>query len=611
MSKNNDMMQDLLYMQSLQPEIGCKTDFAVGTTFSLSMEGLVAVPLALSKLGESKKMNDRTALYLMEGIRRAADKFVVFCNKSSIHVPANSQPLYSLLEDSVVEVAESDNPLANFHPKLWVVREVSNEGECWIKVLITSRNLTFSTDLDAAVVLRGRVCKNTTNIKNKPLADMLRILADRYDPDGSRKSKIKKIADDIERVDSFDLESPFSNKVYEFHPMMMEGFGTSKRLNSSSLINRLFGKRVLVVTPFIDSNQNSGVLKNIIDNTDELFLVTNDNNVTEELYNMLPGHIYVPNAILTEDEESPVRLHAKMYVVEQSNGAVYMYIGSANATNSGFRRNGELIIGMRINHSTFDEIFEEIVTKEAMYIPVDGATANAEEEAEKQETQNMLDHILRWAINSMGNASIVKKRDNEINPFEVSININQQDKSLYHITNLNDYNISVRPLQLKNDWRKFDKEKLQWQLRLEELSEFYVIEVSDNNNHNTSKQNVCKVVTEGLDRFINLRNDQIVNSIIKSDNIMQYLDMILSEFPEYSFENWEKRKKHGPSQNVYNSNMFDGVAIYEKLLKASYESPERIKDLKEIVSKLNSNEHSNDLKTLLTAFGINFRNKKK
>ena len=211
----------------------------------------------------------------------------------------------------------------------------------------------------------------------------------------------------------------------------------------------------------------------------------------------------------------------------------------------------------------------------------------------------------------MSKASIVKKRDNEINPFEVSININQQDKSLYHITNLNDYNISVRPLQLKNDWRKFDKEKLQWQLRLEELSEFYVIEVSDNNNHNTSKQNVCKVVTEGLDRFINQRNDQIVNSIIKSDNIMQYLDMILSEFPEYTFENWEKRKKHGPSQNVYNSNMFDGVAIYEKLLKASYESPERIKDLKEIVSKLNSNEHSNDLKTLLTAFGINFINKKK
>lgn len=611
MSKNNDMMQDLLYMQSLQPEIGCKTDFAVGTTFSLSMEGLVAVPLALSKLGESKKMNDRTALYLMEGIRRAADKFVVFCNKSSIHVPANSQPLYSLLEDSVVEVAESDNPLANFHPKLWVVREVSNEGECWIKVLITSRNLTFSTDLDAAVVLRGRVCKNTTNIKNKPLADMLRILADRYDPDGSRKSKIKKIADDIESVESFDLESPFSNKVYELHPMMMEGGGISTRLNSSSFINRLIGKRVLVVTPFIDSNPNSGVLKSIMDNTDELFLVTNDNNVTEELYDMLPEHIYVPNAILTEDEKSPVRLHAKMYVVEQYNGAVYMYIGSANATNSGFRRNGELIIGMRINHSTFDEIFEEIVTKEAIYIPVDGATANAEEEAEKQETQNMLDHILRWAINSMSKASIVKKRDNEINPFEVSININQQDKSLYHITNLNDYNISVRPLQLKNDWRKFDKEKLQWQLRLEELSEFYVIEVSDNNNHNTSKQNVCKVVTEGLDRFINQRNDQIVNSIIKSDNIMQYLDMILSEFPEYTFENWEKRKKHGPSQNVYNSNMFDGVAIYEKLLKASYESPERIKDLKEIVSKLNSNEHSNDLKTLLTAFGINFINKKK
>lgn len=604
-------MQDILYMQSLQPAEGCEVDFAVGTTFSVSMEGLVAVPLALSKVGEPRESNDRTALYLMEGIRRAADKFVVFCNKGSILVPTKSQPLYSLLENSVVEVAEPANPLANFHPKLWVSREISKDGDRWIKLIITSRNLTFSTDLDVAVVIRGKVLDGQSNTKNKPLAEMLRILAERYDTNTERQRKINRLADNLEHVASFDFEQPMSDKVYEIHPMILEPLGKSRLLNVNSFKNRILGKRVLVMSPFIDSNLDRSILQEIKDTSDELYLVTNDNNVTNELYEMLPEHIYTPNSLLSEGEDAHVRLHAKIYLVEQPNGMLYMYVGSANVTNNGFARNGELMIGMRINRASFDDVFCELVTKDNLYIPVGEATADAAAEAERHTTENDMEHILRWAINSIAKATIVKKRGNEDAPYEVSIHINFVDMHPYSIDTIVDkYAVSVRPLQTKNDWRECQQGELSWQLCLDELSEFYVVEVADLGNREIKKSRVCKVATAGLDRFRVSRDKEIVNSIVKEDNIMQYIDMILSATPEYTFEKWEKRKQQGRMSPAHNS-AFDSVAIYEKLLKASYEAPERVSELKEIVDKLSDNRSVEELKVLLSAFGIKFRSKTK
>ena len=116
MSKGQEFMQDLLYMNVLQPDDGYEVDFAIGTTFSLTMEGLISVPLAFSGMGDTKKPSEQTAMYLMEGIRRGCDKFILFCNKGFIHVPANSQPLYSMMEKSVFELSFSSCPLANFHP---------------------------------------------------------------------------------------------------------------------------------------------------------------------------------------------------------------------------------------------------------------------------------------------------------------------------------------------------------------------------------------------------------------------------------------------------------------------------------------------------------------
>lgn len=614
MSSKNELMQDLLYMRLLQPEEGYQVDFAVGCSFSLSMEGLVAVPLAFSKMGEAKTLDKNTAMYLMEGILRCSEKFVLFCNKGFIHAPAKSHPLYSLMENSVVEVASPANPLANFHPKMWVIRlkPLNGNGADVIKLIVMSRNLTFSRDLDVAISVKGNVIKGVNNGKNSPVADFLWDLADNYDNDSGRKKKIQKLADDFEHVKCFDFESPFYSNTYKLYPSLFPKDEKYQKLNKT-LLQDLQGKRVLIISPFLDSDPAHGIWKSIIKNAEEKYLVTCDYNVTQQVLKDFDA-VYVPNPVLTDVERNPVNLHAKMYLVEQENGAVYLYLGSTNATRSAFQRNAELCIRVGVGKSSFEQMFDELVAKDNLYIQVSEPMVDEAKERERRQTEYDLEHVMRWAMSSLDSAVISKTRNANANPYHVILKLKATDKRDYQIGGcFNDYSVGIRPL-LGGLLQKLDrgKQNFQWDLQLEELSEFYVIEVTENKPNNPqSKSGVCKVETKDLRRFVDERNESIVNSIVNRDNVMQYIDMILSDFPEYTFENWNQRRTQTGMTSVMNSRLWDSVAIYEQLLKASYENRSKLEELRKVLPNLEEKDYPEGLKPILDAFGITVKRKKK
>lgn len=613
MSSKNEMMQDLLYTQLLQPDEGYQVDFAVGCTFSVNMDGLVAVPLALSGMGDAKTLNQQTAMYVMEGILRCSEKFVLFCNKGFIHVPANCQPLHSLMENSVVEVSNPSNPLANFHPKMWVIRlrpKESNAADV-IKLIVMSRNLTFTKELDVALAVKGKVNKGESYDKNKPVANFLRDLADQYDKNNDRKKKIKILANDFESVERFDFESPLSSKVYELHPTL---FGNKY---NKSLLKRLQGKRVLIISPFLDSNSLNGIAKSIIGKAKEKYLVTRDNNVTQDVLDMF-DKVYVPNSIITDDESNPVDLHAKVYLVEQEkekeqeNGAVYLYLGSANATHSAFERNAEMTIGIRFERGiSFDKVFKELVTKDDLYLETNKPLVNETEERERRKIEGDSEHVMRWAMSSLVSAKITKKQKGT--HYQVELEFDAKDKKEYQIDKCSsDYSVCVRPLQCIT-WKKLERNKmrLQWDdLLLDELSEFYVLEVQMTSDPSHKKSGVCKVTTNGLQRFLEERKEKIVNKIVNKDNVLQYIDMILSDFPEYTFEKWNHRRTQTSLISVGNSGLWDDVAIYEQLLKASYENPSKLDELRKVLPNLQEDEYPEGLKSILDAFGITVKRKK-
>ncbi len=607
MSREKEMMQDLLYMQLLRPDEGYQVDFAVGCTFSLNMDGLVAVPLALSGMGDAKTLSQQTAMYMMEGILRCSEKFVLFCNKGFIHTPANCQPLHSLMENSVVEISDNECPLANFHPKMWVIRQkpIDAQGLDVIKLIVMSRNLTFTKELDVAITVKGCVKKQESYTKNKPVADFLRDLANKIDNNADRKKKIKALAKDFESVGGFDLESPLSSKVFELHPTL---FGIEY---NNSLLKRLRGKRVLIISPFLDTDSSNGIANGIIANAKQKYLVTRSNNVTQTILGNF-DKVYAPNPVITDDESNPVNLHAKMYLVEQENGAVYLYLGSANATHSAFERNAEMTIGVRVNDKTFDEMFTELVTKDGLYIETNEPLVNETEEQERRRIEGDLEHVMRWAMSSLVSAKVTKKRNDA--PFQVELKYQVNDNRKYQIDGCSDsYRVRIRPLQCTNEWKELNRNKmnLQWDLQLEELSEFYVVEVQMVSNPSRKKSGVCKVETEGLQRFLEQRKEQIVNSIVKRDTVLQYIDMILSDFPEYTLEKWNQHGIKTTEMEKSNNGLWDGVTIYEQLLKASYENPSKLEELQKVLPNLPEDDYPEGLKSILDAFGITVKRKKK
>ncbi|MDQ7864875.1 hypothetical protein RCO48_38550 [Peribacillus frigoritolerans] len=105
----------LNYSDLLMPPPGYDVEFAMGTTYSLDLEALVGVPLSLSLSEEMDHTFQDDPIYVLEGIRRSADKFAIFCEAGQIKVPQNGNNLFALMENSVFEVAlENDR---SFHPK--------------------------------------------------------------------------------------------------------------------------------------------------------------------------------------------------------------------------------------------------------------------------------------------------------------------------------------------------------------------------------------------------------------------------------------------------------------------------------------------------------------
>ena len=87
--------------------------------------------------------------------------------------------------------------------------------------------------------------------------------------------------------------------------------------------------------------------------------------------------------------------------------------------------------------------------------------------------------------------------------------------------------------------------------------------------------------------------------------------MILSDFPEYTLEKWNQRSGRMGLPRTNNSGLWEGVAIYEQLLKASYENPSKLEDLKKVLSQLPGEEYPEGMKSILNAFGITIKRKKK
>ena len=566
MKKGESLWNDIVYTDVMQSE-GFVVDYAVCTTYSLDMPTLLSVPFMLGSMTEVSESSMPPPHIILESINRSADKFVVFCNAGCIAVPQSNSNVYALLEKSIVQVALGDKGkgFVNFHPKLWVIKESNPQtGERQIKLVVLSRNLTCSNDLDVVCELTAKVGKEKVSaekfLKHKPLVDFLKWLQCKREK--AIKDKIDAICKDIECIEKFDLNDTFVD--YSFYPMGINGYnGVDQCLEGSILEGAL---QMLVISPFVDE-WCLGKLCSI--SVASKTLITRYSSLTAPLmakYNNESGFkdgIYVPKDVLTDEEgkDIAVDLHEKVYFVQKRNGC-HLYLGSTNATKNGFGRNVEFLLHLQFakGRISYDSYRGALIndTSESLF---ESVTAPPDTVADTKAADS--EQVLRMVIAAIESASFCQDGD--------GYNVAIKCKELVLADT-----VSIYPLGDESKRVSLSCNVEFKGIALDRLSQFYVIEVGD-------IKRVIKVETTNMPKD---RDDAIFRSVIKENEFFSYISFMLAENGEqYLHENqlqgkglaqWETS---GSEPVIYSS-------LYEDMVQMAYNNPARIDDIRTVIDRL-------------------------
>jgi len=317
----------------LKPPFGYRFDRGFTTTYSLHLDILLTMPMFLDGrlLGEHAIVENYVGV--VKTINSFRDKFKVYVQKGETQTSSLSSKkasrLYELLRYMVKDI-HINTKQSSFHPKLWLLRYESEDGKIKkYKLIILSKNLTNSKDLDIAVVFNGKISDKS---KHKHINKSLFYFANKILNDNTfTKKDLEHIAWD--NIDGYSLENlyilPRDSKDLAF---VRDNKIKNKTVVFSPFIsNNLFNNNITLVTREEELNKN--ICNNIY--TINSSLVEED-EVTEDLEMFY-------NDKDSNDKEFINQLHAKIYVYT-NNGKNWLTFGSANATNRGLFKNNEVLV---------------------------------------------------------------------------------------------------------------------------------------------------------------------------------------------------------------------------------------------------------------------------
>lgn len=396
------------FTDQLDPGDGYRLAACVGTTYSLDLGTVLGACMALA--GEvfrsgSVKGNPVGAFAAIAKLR---GKVFLFCEKGRVRNESGTGRLAVLLEPFVNQVVvrrprSAGASMSSFHPKVWLLDYVRvGGGSHRYRLLVTSRNLTFSSAWDVAACLDGYDTGKPVP-ESLGIARFLDYLRTSSGVEGDRETRkaLKQLAETVSRV-RFEVDSAYFDD-YEFLP-----FGPA---NSGLLVaseSPLFTEKhtkAVVVSPFLG---NEGPLKRLADNrvgsgAEDRFRLFSREAALAKLDEGLRAKYtcYAPKAWLAdvslEDCGEGVSnasdysdLHAKLYFTER-NADRNLYLGSMNASRNGMTGNVEALLrlGVKKRGIRADDLVEALAGDGKPFgilgseSPVPGAAGLAEGESSR------------------------------------------------------------------------------------------------------------------------------------------------------------------------------------------------------------------------------------
>ena len=567
-----ELMGEVFYNEALLTP-GYTVEAAIGTTYSLDLETLLEVPLALGELTASAEQYIQRPYYLLDVINKVSSKFCVYCNAGSIYSPLRKnekgevhqnallgERILTLLEESVCQVqpVAHHNSFASFHPKVWIILEKQKETEeRQLKVLVMSKNLTYSTDIDVCCVLTGKVMRKNASHqaqeKHQPLVALLEWL-EKFSKSSNQQKKILRVLKDaIPRVEQFDIDGDTFDD-YDFHLMGVPGYDGKECLDD---ILRYSGDTI-VISPFIDLQ----TIEQISQRKGQKVLVTQPNSCTHDILRLLPDQVYSTKlALATPDEDGAiVNLHEKIYFTSDYRGN-RLFLGSTNATENGFQRNVELLLSLRFQpyKSSFNKVKEQFVF-EGKDCAFEKATPCAFDSASQNE-QRALQLCIRRAIAAIQYAEV---EEEQAGTYRIIVKCKCPQEDVF-----------ISPIYTPSLKQALTTQMVFSDLALTDLTELYILECHD----------IRVVVKINTPNIPSDRKQHIYDRLLNTpDKVMDYLAYMLSANPDGYMEEMTNRELVGKRTDAHTAS-FSGLSLYEDLLRTAYSSPDRIKRAVETLNK--------------------------
>jgi len=558
-------------MDLLKPPPGYRLERTVLTTYSLDLEVLLALPLAVlaqTDAGVEQLLLD--PLVLLEAIREAGERIQVFVDEAGIAVPANSRALYGALESSVHQVKAPNG--GAFHPKVWVARFVRENEPPLIRVSVASRNLTFDRSWDIALTSEATPGKKTI-AASKPLSDLLRRLPGLGDEtlDDAVIAGIQQLADEVQRT-AFPAPEGFDSGL-EFHVL---GFGKQK--GHWSPVEQ--ATRVLAIAPFLSDKALQKIASLA---SSESLLVSRADQLSQLEVDLAKDWSLVQVLSPTADGEAedgsqlrPSGLHAKLMVFEHGHRASW-FVGSANLTDAAFTgRNVEVMAsasgpkgcaggkGIGINlfmESGFQRLCEDYQPSE--YTP---------EEETAQEAATKLKQV-RDAL--LGAELLVSFRPVE-NDWQMAV---QGEIALPQGVTLTAWPLSVEGHQAKK-WQ----DGVSWHLPIARLTAFIAFSIAVD-GHDERLDLAIKLPVEGMPEE---RIHHVLRTLIDSpERFMQFLRALLGGLEEIA---GLIGASSGQTWNFAGGQGLRGEPLLEGMLRAASRDPQRLLPVRRLIADLRQSE---------------------
>lgn len=572
----------LNYGQLLVPPVGYTLDLAVGTTYSLDLETLMAVSIALGIQESTDSSLSNNPFAILKSLQGLSDKMLVFCEAGQIAaMQPQKSPLMLLLDKMIVPVKLREmkgKGFPSFHPKTWTLQYSDAEGNRLYRFIVLSRNLTFDRSWDVAVSLNGKDTKKeqATSI---PIVDFLNYLKYNALEGVSLKTEKRRILNSLIQDLPYVLFSLDDKRFLDFEIIPL-GIG-QVNINDDPLIWDSFHD-LLVFSPFISSGvmrsfDERKMLKDtrrhLITRTSELHKIAGKLD-TFRVYT-LKDTVVEGEEIVSDEETEKIQqqdIHAKMYLMTKGSRSS-LYLGSMNASENGLHRNVEMLLrlsGYRY-YLNMDAIESDLFGPDEKGNPFEEIDlAGVDTIAPETEEKDALERVLKGICRLKSKAEVVRDGDK----YNVTVSFISPRGGFP--------NAEIAPARTARSQQLAEEVSFEGLSALE-LTELYRITV--------------KGETESITRMILIptempsdRDDMVVRSILKDKRaFVDYLAFILGD--DYVLSALEMEASAASDRDVDRRSVEDGLpAIYEKMLKTAYTEPERLKEIRLVMDRISDTE---------------------